>query len=147
MKTLEVNRLEGRRIKRFEQTYEREPEQSGLFDSIKRVLATSLAAFESRIELLTLELKEVKGRAFGLIFWGATLVFLAFLTLVAIMGAVLFLMWENALQVLIGFSAFFLVAAIASFLVAQSKVKKIPFCETVDQLKKDRALATNNNHS
>lgn len=139
MKTVEMETADVRRVRRGERRPEPEADP-GLFGSIRHVLGTTLAVFESRVELLMVELKEFKGRVVSLIFWGAALVFLGFLAVVAIMATVVFALWDQALAVLIGFSAFFLALAIGSFVAAKSKLSKIPFEETVDQLKKDRDL-------
>lgn len=139
MKTAEMDKTEARRFRRGEEYIEPEPE-AGLFGSIRHVLATTLAVFQSRVELIAVELKELKGRALAVVGWGVALIFLSFLTMVAIMATVVFLLWDQALAVLVGFSAFFLVAAIGSFLVAKGQLKKIPFGETVEQLRKDREL-------
>ncbi len=138
MKTAEIEEMESRRFKAT--TRSDEPETTGLFGSIKNVLKTVLAVLQSRLELFTVELKELRGRALALVAWGLTLVFLGFMTLVAIMATVVFALWEQALPVLIGFSGFFVVAAIGSFLFAKNQLNKIPFGETVDQLRKDRDL-------
>ncbi|MEO5804614.1 MAG: phage holin family protein [Verrucomicrobiota bacterium] len=140
MKTAEPDTMEGRRSKQFEETCE--PEMPGLFGSVRRVLATALAMFQSRIELIAVEVREEKKRALAVVGWGVALVFLSIMSVVAVMGVVVFLLWENALAVLAGFSAFFLVAAVGSFCLARSQLQKIPFGETVAQLKKDRELVT-----
>ena len=64
------------------------------------------------------------------------LVFLSFMTAVAMMATVVFLLWEHALAVVIGFSALFLLVAIGSFIAARSQLQKLPFEETVAQLKR-----------
>ena len=138
MKTAEMDPAEARRFKRSEKNFE--PEALGLFSSIKRVLGTALAMFQSRIELIAVELREEKRRALSVAAWGIALIFLSFMTAVAIMGVVVFLLWENALAILIGFSAFFIAAAVGSFFAVRSQLKKTPFGETVAQLKKDREL-------
>jgi len=136
MKTVEMESMETRRVRRAEKVSE--PETSGLFGSIRRTVGTTVALIESRIELIALELREEKKRALSLIIWGAVLGFLSLIFVVAIIGLVTFLLWENALAVLVGFSVFFVVLAVASFFLARKKMKKIPFGETVDQLRKDR---------
>ncbi|MEO7299658.1 MAG: phage holin family protein [Verrucomicrobiota bacterium] len=141
MKIEDMDETEARRLIEHTQPYD-EPEGSGLFGSVKRFLKTTLAVLQSRLELFTIELKELRGRALGLVAWGFTLVFLAFMILVAIMATVVFALWEQALPVLMGFSGFFLVAAIGSFLMAKNQLSKIPFGETVEQLRKDRELLT-----
>jgi len=137
MKTADME-TEARRFRRAEKTSQ--PEDLGLFGSIRSLLGTALAMFQSRIELIAVELREEKKRALAVVAWGVALVFLSFMTVVALMGTVVFLLWENALAVLVGFSAFFVASAVGSFLVIRNQLKKIPFGETVDQLKKDREL-------
>src|SRR4051812_41092533 len=104
MKTAEMEQMEARRFKRAEKSYRDEPESSGLFGSIQSFLGTTLAVIESRVELITLELKELKGRALSVVAWGLALVFLAFMTIVSIMATVVFIFWEQAAAVLVGFS-------------------------------------------
>lgn len=140
MKTAEMESTETRRVRRAEKASE--AESFGLFGSIRRVLATTLSLFQSRIELIALELREEKKRALSVVIWGVALAFLGLMTIVAIMGVVLFALWDNALAVLIGFSVFFVVLAVASFFAARNKLEKIPFGETVAQLRKDREAIT-----
>lgn len=142
MKTAEMEEIEARRFRRAEKSYQEEPESLGLFGSIQSFLGTTLAVIESRVELITLELKELKGRALSVVAWGMALVFLAFMTLISIMALVVFLLWDQAAAVLGGFSAFFIIAAIGSFLAAKNQLKKIPFGDTVDQLRKDREMVS-----
>jgi uncharacterized membrane protein YqjE len=136
MKTAEMDPVETRRFRRAEKVSE--PESFGLFGSIRRALGTVLALVQSRVELIAVELREEKKRALSVVIWGVTLAFLGFMSVVALMGLVVFLLWENALAVLIGFSAFFLVLALGSLFAMRSKLGKIPFEETVAQLRKDR---------
>lgn len=116
------------------------PHYLGWFSSIRHLLETIFALLEARIELFTIELKEAKARVFALTGAAVALVFLSFMTAVAMMATVVFLLWEHALAVVIGFSALFLLVAIGSFIAARSQLQKLPFEETVAQLKKDRDL-------
>jgi uncharacterized membrane protein YqjE len=139
MKTAEVDPVEARETRRFRRIEKsQELESLGLFGSIRRMLATMLALVQSRIELIAVELREEKKRALSLMIWGVMLAFLGFMSVIAIMALVVFLFWENAFAVLLGFSAFFLVLALGSFFAARGKLGKIPFEETVAQFRKDR---------
>lgn len=140
MRTVEIEGVESRRIRRAEK--KSEPDSPGLFGSIRRVLGTVLALVQSRIELIAVELREEKKRALSVVIWGAVLVFLGFMSVIAIMAVVVFLLWENALAVLAGFSAFFLVLAVGSFFAARSKLEQVPLEETVAQLRKDREFVS-----
>ena len=53
---------EARRFRREQLEWTLKRNHLGLFDSIRRVLGVSLAVFQSRLELITVELKELKGR-------------------------------------------------------------------------------------
>ncbi len=128
--------VKGRRFR--QEQIEVEEDSGGLFGSVRRVLSVALAVFESRFELLIVELNELKGRAMAIVALGAILAFLSFLALVAIMATVVFALWSQALAVLAGFSGFFIILAVGSFFIAKSKLKTTPLEETVAQLRKDR---------
>ncbi len=112
----------------------------GLFGSIQRVVLTTLAALQSRLELFAVESKELKVRAFSLAALGIALVFFGLMTIFSLMATIVFLLWTQGLLVLIGFSIFFVVVAVGSFVVASRQLNKIPFGDSVDQLRKDRDL-------
>jgi len=139
MKTAEMDPVETREARRFRRVEKsNELESPGLFGSIRQMLVTMLALIQSRVELIAVELREEKKRALSLVIWGVVLAFLGFMSVISLMALVVFLFWENALAVMVGFSAFFLVLAAGSFFAAHSKLEKIPFEETVAQLRKDR---------
>lgn len=117
-----------------------EAEFLGLFGSIRRVLVTTLAAVESRLELFSAEAKDLKVRAFSLAALGVALVFFVFMTIVCLVAGVMFLLWKTGLLVLIGFSLFFVAVAVVSFIAARKNLEKVPFGDSVDQLRKDRDL-------
>ena len=137
-----MDTAEGHRHRRTEESHEPGPESTGLFGSIRQVLATTLAVFHSRVELFAIELKEAKIRALSVIICAYVLIFLSVMMLVALMGTVVFLFWDQALAVLIGFSVFFFIAAVGSFFAARKHFNKMPFGETVAQLKKDQELVS-----
>ncbi len=96
------------------------------------------AMIDSRLELIVCEFREEKARLVSLLIFGAGAVFLGFLGLMSITAAVTFYFYENAFAVLLGFSAFYLAAALGFILVLRSRMKAPLFPETVEQLKKDR---------
>src|SRR3954468_7569243 len=98
MKTAEMDIAESRRFRRTEKTLKSEAriESPGLLGSVTRVLGTVLALAQSRIELIAVELREEKRRALALVVLGAMLAFMGFMSMVAIMALVVFLLWDNA---------------------------------------------------
>jgi uncharacterized membrane protein YqjE len=112
----------------------------GIVSQCKNFLETGIALVQNRLELVALELQEEKSRAISIIVLGATLIFLGFMGVIALMLTLVFLFWEHALIVMGGFTGVFLLGALVVFLVLKGKLKKpIPFSETISQLKKDRA--------
>ncbi|MDB6055378.1 MAG: hypothetical protein JWN25_2901 [Verrucomicrobiales bacterium] len=114
---------------------------SGVVGSVRRMTDTVLAVIHNRLELASLELKEEKGRVIGLLIWAVAAIFFGLMSVVALMLLLLFVFWDNKVAVAIGLSGFFLVATLAAFFALKSKLKNppIPFAETINQLKKDRA--------
>ena len=112
----------------------------GLFGSIRHVVVTMLATLQSRLELFAVESKDLKVGAFSLAAWAIALVFLGFMALLFAIATLVFLFWEEALPVLIGLSIFFVVVAVGSFVAARNQLTKVPFGDSVDQLRKDRDL-------
>lgn len=110
----------------------------GILPALRRFGSTAVAILQNRLELITIELKEEKTRAVSLVIWGASLAFLGFLGLVALMFTLAFIFWEQRVAVMGGFCAFFFVAAMGSFFMLKKNLKTPPFAETIAQLKKDR---------
>jgi uncharacterized membrane protein YqjE len=111
----------------------------GIFGSVRRLADTSLAVVQNRLELIAVELGEEKTRLISVLVWGALLIFFAFMTIIALTATVVFLLWEHAIYALAGFTALYLIGAVASMLIVKGKIKNPPpFGETIAQLKKDR---------
>jgi uncharacterized membrane protein YqjE len=117
---------------------ERAANSFGIFGSIRRLGGTAVAVLQNRLELMAIELKEEKGRAMSMAIWGASLIFLGFMTIVALMFTLTFLFWEQRIAVMGGFCGLFLVGALTAFFMLKSKLKTPPFAETIAQLRKDR---------
>jgi len=117
---------------------ERVANSFGIFGTLRRLGGTTVAILQNRLELMAIELKEEKSRAISMAIWGAVLIFLAFMTIIAAMITVTFLFWEQRVAVMGGFAGFFLVGALVAFFVLKGKAKTPPFAETIAQLKKDR---------
>lgn len=118
--------------------------RSGLFASLRGLLATGVAIVRIRLELLATELQEEKVRLLGLLVFGAAgLIFLAAgVVFLAVFLTVL--LWDsNRLLVLGIFSALFLGAGIVSVLVARYHAGKPSrlFAASLAELASDQAAA------
>jgi len=117
-----------------------EPHEQGLFSSLKRLLDSSLATLQNRIELFAVELHEEKCRLIEVIILAAALVALATLTLTLVTFTVVVLLWDNArLAALITLGVIYLAATVCvcRALLVRLKGPK-PLSATLEELKKDR---------
>jgi uncharacterized membrane protein YqjE len=112
--------------------------QTGLFGTFNRAIGSIRHLINTRIELLTVELREEKSRAISLIFISFGSLFFAFLFFMAATAATAIYLKDNAFAVLLGFSAFYLIGAVGLILMLKSRLKAPMFPETIAQLKKDR---------
>lgn len=118
-----------------------EENSEGLIAASRRFFDTLLGIIHNRIELLGIELKEEKTRLISVLVWGIAGVFLAVITVIMLTLTIVSLFPEDNLPLALGVCTLvYLVATIASFLIAKKRIKNpTPFEETVNQLKKDRA--------
>ena len=103
-----------------------------------RLVETGLGALRNRGELLLVEWQEEKARLTELLFLAIGLIFLALMTLMLVTATIIFLFPEHLrLYVAGGFSALYLAAAIWVLTTIKNLVKREPFSETINQMKKD----------
>lgn len=110
----------------------------GLIGTARRLLEIGIATVQNRLELMSLEIKEEKSRVTGMFVWGGLLIFVVVQALTAIMLTLAFLFRDQAVYVFAGFSAFYILFAIAAVFVLKSKLKPPFFGGTIHQLKRDR---------
>jgi len=114
-------------------------EPPGLATLTRKLAETSLGALGNRGELLALEWQEEKGRLLELLVWGLGVLFLAIMAMVLLTGTIIFLFPEDKrLYVAGGFTVLYLLGAVAAAFTAKSLLKKEPFSESIEQVKKDR---------
>jgi uncharacterized membrane protein YqjE len=115
-------------------------EATGLVGDVKGLASTGLRAVRTRLELLSIELKEEKAWAvrFLMVAVGA-LYLLTFGILLAIFALALWASEENRPAILAGFAAVFLLGGIGGvgYIVTQSKKRHPMFKETIAILKGD----------
>ncbi|HEX8964002.1 MAG TPA: phage holin family protein [Rhodocyclaceae bacterium] len=114
----------------------------GMLRSLRGFLSTGIALIETRLELLTTELKEEKTRIVSLLIYA--LAALILLSVGTVFLAVLFtaLMWEsNRLLALGMFATLFLAGGLFAFFMAVRLVRQQSrlFAATLAELKGDRA--------
>ena len=100
------------------------PPGSGLFASLRGLVATAIGLLRVRVELLATELEEEKLRLFSIIMYGAAAVFMmgAGLVLLAVFLAVVF--WDDhRLSVMGGLTAVFLLCGCAALWLALRQVR------------------------
>ena len=105
----------------------------------RKAIATSLGALRNRGELLIVEWQQEKARLTELLFFSIGLLFVAIMAMLLLTATVIFLFPEHLrLYVAAGFAVLYL--GLAAWLVAaiRSLIKREPFQETIDQVKKDR---------
>jgi uncharacterized membrane protein YqjE len=106
----------------------------------RRVGRTGLGLLQNRGELLLLELQEEKGRAIGLLIAAFGLFFAAMMAVLLITATVIFIVPEAArIYVAGGFALLYVVGAVFAYIAIKSGLKRVPFGQTLTELRKDRA--------
>jgi uncharacterized membrane protein YqjE len=115
-------------------------EPTGLFGDVASIASNGLRAVRSRLELLTIELKEEKAWVIRFIVVALAAVYLiSFGTLLAILAVSLAMPENTRPAVLGGFGGFMLAAGIGSvvWMVMSAKKRSPPFQDTIATLKRD----------
>ena len=123
-------------------TRDGEARPPGLFDSFRRLSDTALAAIQTRVELLAVELAEEKRWLVGTLVWTVAAIFFCGVALLTITATVVALCPPEARGfVLIGFSIVYAVAAAVAISKARARAKdrELPLSSTIGELKKDLA--------
>jgi uncharacterized membrane protein YqjE len=105
----------------------------------RRIAAAGLGALQSRGELLLVEWQLEKARLTELLMLSFGLGFLGIMAMMLLTATIIFLFPDNArLYAAAGFALLYLAGAVWVVFGIRSLVKREPFEETVQQLKKDR---------
>lgn len=115
---------------------------TGLFASVRDLLATALALVHTRLELFTTELEEELHRVAEIVIWMFVVVFFAGLTVLMLAFVIVVAFWEDhrllaASLTTVGFLAVTGVAV----LVVRAKARARPRLleATIEEIKRDRA--------
>jgi uncharacterized membrane protein YqjE len=116
-------------------------DKSGLFSSVRQLLATGVETLRVRLELLSTELEEEKIRLFDAVLWAGLALLLLGMGLLFLCGLVVVLFWEShRLLALGGLAALFLGGG---FWVLQTARQRLQapgglFATSVAELARDR---------
>lgn len=111
----------------------------GLLTLVGRLGRTGLGALQNRFELLVVEWQQERARLAGLLVWVVSLLFLGIMGVMLLTATVIFLFAEELrVYVAAGFTVLYLVGAAGAWLALRSRLKREPFTDSLDQLKKDR---------
>jgi uncharacterized membrane protein YqjE len=120
------------------ETDQREPSIARL---TRRTLTTGLGALENRAELFMVEVEEEEARLIKLIAFGIGALFLALMAMMLLTGTIIFLVPEDKrVWAALGFTVLYAAGTVGAIFALKSQLKRIPFAESLRQIRKDRAL-------
>ncbi|KDR30732.1 MULTISPECIES: phage holin family protein [Caballeronia] len=123
-------------------TTERLPRDSSQ-GPLRRIVSSVFAIFETRLELIGIELQEEKERLIGVLFLGLAAMLLAMMALISLTVLIAIFFWDTyRWQALGGITLLYAVIAIICGLSARGKLRSAPhlFDDTLDQFRKDRDI-------
>jgi len=114
---------------------------TGLGASTRRLAQTAVAAFQNRIELFALELREEKNQAVDVLIWVCLAALCGLMALVAVTATViLFFPEDKRAYAAAGFAVLYLAGAVLAYLKMRGRMKDEtpPFSATVNEFRKDQ---------
>jgi uncharacterized membrane protein YqjE len=103
------------------------PAETGLFASLRRMLATLIELVHTRLELVGVEIEEQIAHAAAVLFWSIAAIFFASLTVLLLAFTVVIAFWEGHRLLAAGLvTATFAVIALVAFLVARHRLRTRP---------------------
>jgi uncharacterized membrane protein YqjE len=111
----------------------------GLATLASRFARTGLGAVQNRLELFAVEFKEERARLTSLMFASVAFACLCVLAVLLLSATVVFLVSEqNRVYVVAVFAIVYLLGAVVAWFGVRAMLKREPFAETIDQVKKDQ---------
>lgn len=108
---------------------------------LRRILSSAFAIFETRLELLGIELQEEKERLIGVVFLGLAAMMLTMMALITLTVLIAIFFWDTyRWQSLAGITAVYALTAMACGMRARAVMRDAPnmFDETLAEFRKDR---------
>jgi uncharacterized membrane protein YqjE len=113
--------------------------RSGLGVLAGQLGRTALWGINTRVELLAVEWQEERLRLRDLLVWSIALLFLGIVGALLLTAAIIFLFPEGTrVYVTAALAVLYLFGALGVWLGIKSDLKRQPFTETIEQVKKDR---------
>lgn len=111
----------------------------GLGSLLGRVGSTALRGVNARVELLAIEWQEERLRLREMLVWSVAMLFLAATGALLLTAAIIFLFPEGMrIYATFGLALLYFCGAAGAWFGLRSGLKREPFVETIDQVKKDR---------
>lgn len=124
--------------------------ESGLFASLRRLLATALEMAQVRLDILGTEVEQEKRRLFDGLLWGAVALLVLGIGLVLLCGFVILLFWDGYRLAAAGaMTLLFLAGSVLLMREARQRLRNPTsmFHASVAELERDRAgLQASNQH-
>lgn len=112
---------------------------SGLGSLLGRFGRTALRGLNTRVQLLGVEWQEERRRIRDMLLWSAALLFLVLMGALLVTAAIIFAFPQDLrVYVTAAFGLLYLCAALGAWFRVKSGLKKEPFAESIDQVKKDQ---------
>jgi len=114
---------------------------TGLFASMRDVLATALAIAHTRLELLTTEIEEELHRVAEILLWTFVVIFFGGITVLMLAFVVVVAYWEEHRLLAASLTAgLFLLVTVVALLVVRAKVRSRPklLASTIEEIRRDR---------
>jgi uncharacterized membrane protein YqjE len=108
---------------------------------LRRILTSAFAIFETRLELIGIELQEEKERLIGVLFLGLAAMMLALMALISLTVLIALFFWDTyRWQALGGITLLYALIALGCGLRARSSLRDAPnmFDDTLTEFRKDR---------
>jgi uncharacterized membrane protein YqjE len=104
-----------------------------------RLGGTAIRAFNTRVELLAVEWQEERLRLREILIWSVAVLFLSAMGAILLTAAIIFLFPEGTrVYVTAGLAVLYFCAAAGAWVGLRAGLKREPFAETIEQVKKDR---------
>jgi uncharacterized membrane protein YqjE len=108
---------------------------------LRRILSSTFAIFETRLELLGIELQEEKERLIGVLFLGLAAMMLTMMALITLTVLIAIFFWDTyRWQSLAGITLAYVLVAAFCGIKARNGLRDAPnmFDETLSEFRKDR---------